>query len=168
VSKKKFKAGLESLFGDVGDDHLQGISPLLEEEEQGKTDTKPGKRKKKRSRKNFSPDLEDLFQSALEKEYKETETSTSMTQGRNTTNKKRKERPVIGIDALIRKTSTEVQDELGGISPLKKRVTLTLEKHKLEQLKSIAKSKKSYLKDVVDEIISQYLNKQTDPPQSAN
>lgn len=171
MSKKKFKAGLESLFGDTGgDDQLPGIRPLLVKEEQAKNNTRATtktKRPKRRSSKNFTSDLEGLFHSALDKEYKE-KTEKKTTVRRDTSVKKRSERPVIGIDALIRRTSTINRDDLGISTPLKKRVTFTLEKKKIEQLKSIAKSKKAYLKDIVDDIISRYLNEVNDPPPSAN
>ena len=171
MSKKKFKAGLESLFGDIGgEDQLSNVSPLLVEEEANKRKPARPKRPKKRSSKNFTADLEDLFHNALDKEYKETKERQTDYKGRDTKVKKRTERPVIGIDALIRRTTNDTKAELGVSTPLKKRVTFTLEKHKVEKLKSIAKSKKAYLKDIVDDIISQYLNKTKDPdhPPSVN
>lgn len=169
MSKKKFKAGLESLFGDTGgEDQLPGIRPLLEKEKtKSKTATISGKRPRRRSSKNFTSDLEGLFHSALDKEYKETIESNPTTK-RDRRVKKRSERPVIGIDALIRRTSSENREEVGVSTPLKKRVTFTLEKKKIEQLKSIAKSKKAYLKDIVDDIISSYLNERTNEPPRAN
>lgn len=171
MSKKKFKAGLESLFGDTGgEDQLPGIRPLLVKEKEkakSKTARLSSKRPKRRSSKNFTSDLEGLFHSALDKEYKETVENNPTTK-RDRRVKKRSERPVIGIDALIRRTSAENREEIGVSSPMKKRVTFTLEKKKIEQLKSIAKSKKAYLKDVVDDIISRYLNERTDKPTSAN
>ncbi len=171
MSKKKFKAGLESLFGNTeGEDQLPGIRPLLVEEKEktkSKTATLSGKRPRRRSSKNFTSDLEGLFHSALDKEYKE-KVENNPTTKRDRRVKKRSERPVIGIDALIRRTSSENKAELEVGTPMKKRVTFTLEKKKIEQLKSIAKSKKAYLKDVVDDIISQYLNERTDKPPSAN
>jgi len=170
VSKKKFKAGLESLFSDTGaDDQLPGIRPLLVEEEARESlDTRNRTRPKKRSSKNFTSDLEGLFHNALDKEYKEPAKKSSLASGRDTKVKKRSERPVIGIDALIRRTSAENREELKSSSPLKKRVTFSLEKKKIEKLKDIAKSKKAYLKDIVDDIISQYLDEQGDPPNNAN
>lgn len=170
MSKKKFKAGLESLFGDTGgEDQLPGIRPLLVEEEQAKEGRKTarGKRPKRRSSKNFTSDLEDLFHSALDREYEEKIDKSPATR-RDTSVKKRRERPVIGIDALIRRTSAESRNDVSVSTPLKKRVTFTLEKKKIEQLKSIAKSKKAYLKDIVDDIISDYLNERTKRPPSAN
>lgn len=170
MSKKKFKAGLESLFGDTGgDDLLPGIRPLLvEEKTKEQVHSVRSSRPRKRSSKNFTSDLEDLFHSALDKEYKENVEKKPKPQGRDTKVKKRNERPVIGIDALIRRTSNEPKEELGTSSPLKKRVTFTLEKQKIEQLKSIAKSKKAYLKDIVDDIISKYLDERSEQPPSAN
>lgn len=171
MSKKKFKAGLESLFGDTGiDDQLPGIRPLLVEEEAAKesSDRTRNRRTKKRSSKNFTSDLEGLFHSALDNEYKETVPKSSIASGRDTKVKKRRQRPVIGIDALIRRTSIENREDMASNTPLKKRVTFTLEKKKVEQLKSIAKSKKAYLKDIVDDIISEYLNGQGDPTTHAN
>ena len=171
MSKKKFKAGLESLFGDTGiDDQLPGIRPLLVEEAAAKEslDRPRNRRSKKRSSKNFTSDLEGLFHSALDKEYKETVQKSPMASGRDTKVKKRRQRPVIGIDALIRKTSMDNREDFESSTPLKKRVTFTLEKKKVEQLKSIARSKKAYLKDIVDDIISDYLNGQGDLPTHAN
>ena len=133
MSKKKFKAGLESLFSDTGaDDQLPGIRPLLVEEEARESLDTRRTRPKKRSSKNFTSDLEGLFHNALDKEYKEPVKRTSRASGRDTKVKKRSERPVIGIDALIRRTSAENREEFKSSSPLKKRVTFSLEKKKIE------------------------------------
>lgn len=170
MSKKKFKAGLESLFSDTGaDDQLPGIRPLLVEEEARESlDTRHRTRQKKRSSKNFTSDLEGLFHNAVDTEYKEPVRKSPLASRRDTKVKKRSERPVIGIDALIRRTSTENREEFKSSSPLKKRVTFSLEKKKIEKLKDIAKSKKAHLKDIVDDIISQYLEEQADRPNNAN
>lgn len=171
MSKKKFKAGLESLFSDTGaDDQLPGIRPLLVEEEARESlDTRNRTRQKKRSSKNFTSDLEGLFHNALDKEeYKKPIRKSPIAKGRDTKIKKRSDRPVIGIDALIRRTSTENREEFKSSSPLKKRLTFSLEKKKIEKLKDIAKAKKAYLKDIVDDIISQYLEERADHPNNAN
>ncbi|MFK7980570.1 MAG: hypothetical protein AB8G86_11350 [Saprospiraceae bacterium] len=169
MSKKKFKAGLESLFSDTGaDDQLPGIRPLLVEEEARESLDTRRTRPKKRSSKNFTSDLEGLFHNALDKEYKEPVRKSSLASRRDTKIKKRSDRPVIGIDALIRRTSTENREEIKSSSPLKKRITFSLEKKKIEKLKDIAKSKKAYLKDIVDDIISQYLEECADHPNNAN
>ena len=105
MSKKKFKAGLESLFGDTGiDDQLPGIRPLLVEEAAAKESSNKtrNRRPKKRSSKNFTSDLEGLFHNALDKDdYKETVQKSPVASGRDTKVKRRRQHPVIGIDALI-------------------------------------------------------------------
>lgn len=169
MSKKKFKAGLESLFGDMGDDQLPGIRDLLvEEQEEERMVENPVKKPKKRSSKNFTSNLDDLFHNALDKEFVEKREKAPMPRGRDTATKKRNLRPIIGIDALIRRTSGDNPDGFSVNTPLKKRVTLTLEKQKIEHLKNIAKSKKSYLKDVVDEIISDYLREHPEEQNNSN
>ena len=173
MSKKKFKAGLESLFGDVGtEDRLPGIRPLLVEKEKNKkaaTGKEAAKKTRKRSSKSFTTNLEDLFNDALEKETFLPTEETKATANRDTVIKKRRERPIIGIDALIRRTSTTGPDDQPTVSsPLKKRVTVTLEKKKIEKLKSIAKSQKAYLRDIVDEIISAYLKEKETTGRSAD
>ena len=164
MSKKKFKAGLESLFGNPSDDVLPGIRPLLvEEKEKNKT---ARKRTKKRSSKNFTSDLEVLFHDALEREYVEVNKETPLTKERDI--KKRNDRPIIGLDALIRRTTERKGKDSFATTPLKKRVTFTLEKKKLDQLKSIAKAKKSYLKDIIDEIVSEFLTEYPDQDEQVN
>ena len=73
---------------------------------------------------------------------------------------KAKKRRVIprsgGLDSLIRST---VEDSLMVIEPTSnnKRVSFVFDKSKLKKLKSIAKIKKAYLKDIIDEVVAEYL-----------
>ncbi len=164
LSKKKFKAGLESLFGEPV---IGGMSPFLVEkqevavkerenvtpkEEKRKVTTRRVKRRS--SSKNFTSDLETLFSDALDKEQsnqQKKKTSTTIT-------KKPTKKPVIGLDALIRKTSEGNYETKYASTPLKKRLTITMERKKLEQLKTIAREKKAYLRDIIDELVSEYLS----------
>ena len=153
MSKKKFKAGLESLFDDSA---VAGMSPFLVEEV--KPEIKTVKKIKKRSSsKDFTSDLESLFSTAVDKEVQE-QSKQQQIKGKATAIKKRSDRPVIGIDALIRKT---IEDKKEGAIPnsSKKRITITMEKQKLEKLKKIAKEKKTYLRTIMDELVSDYLSK---------
>ena len=155
MSKKKFKAGLESLFGDTA---VEGMSPLLVEEKKPKIKKTVKKIKKRSSSKNFTSDLENLFSTAVDKEVKEQKRQQQI-KGKATAIKKRSDRPVIGIDALIRKTIEDKKEGEADVSSLKKRLTITLEKQKLEKLKKIAKEKKTYLRTLMDELVSDYLAK---------
>ncbi len=153
MSKKKFKAGLESLFGDPA---IEGMSPFLVEEKKPKIKTV--KKRKRSNSKNFTSDLETLFSTAVDKEVKEQKRQQQI-KGKATAIKKRSDRPVIGIDALIRKTIEDKKEGATDVSSLKKRLTITLEKKKLEKLKKIAKEKKTYLRTIMDELVSDYLSK---------
>ena len=69
---------------------------------------------------------------------------------------KRVRRPLSGLDALIRppvETSSTNYD-----AKAKKRVSFVFERKKLEKLKKIARSKKSYLKDILGDIVSGYID----------
>ena len=163
MSKKKFKAGLESLFGEPA---IGGMSPFLVEEktvavaekeqvtpkeEKIKPITK--RAKKRSSSKNFTSDLETLFSDALDKEQanqqKKTKTSSTIT-------KKPTEKPIIGLDALIRKTSEGNYETKYASTPLKKRLTITMERQKLEALKTIARKKKAYLRAIIGVLVTDY------------
>ncbi len=154
MSKKKFKAGLESLFGDPA---VAGMTPFLVEEEKPKIKTVK-KIRKRSSSKNFTSDLETLFSTAVDNEIQEQKKQQQI-KGKVTTIKKRSDRPVIGIDALIRRTIEDKKEGLTDVVSLKKRLTITLEKQKLEKLKKIAKEKKTYLRTIMDELVSEYLSK---------
>jgi len=165
LSKKKFKAGLESLFGEPA---IGGMSPFLVEEktvavqEEEKVTPKEDKRKptrraKRRSgSKNFTSDLETLFSNALDKEQTNQQKRKKKTS--STITKKPTEKPIIGLDALIRKTSEGNYETKYASTPLKKRLTITMERKKLEELKTIAREKKAYLRDIIDELVSEYLS----------
>ncbi len=154
MSKKKFKAGLESLFGDPA---VAGMTPFLVEKEKPKIKTVK-KIRKRSSSKNFTSDLETLFSTAVDNEIQEQKKQQQI-KGKVTTIKKRSDRPVIGIDALIRRTIEDKKEGLTDVVSLKKRLTITLEKQKLEKLKKIAKEKKTYLRTIMDELVSEYLSK---------
>ena len=159
MSKKKFKAGLESLFGEIA---VEGMTPYLVEDKQPKeTETIVKKSRSRSSSKNFTADLETLFSDALDKEYKEQKNTPKSVKGKQTEIKKRSDKPIIGLDALIRKTIKEKKGDIREVAALKKRLTITLEKKKLEQLKLIAKEKKTYLRTLIDELVSEYLSNQS-------
>lgn len=164
MSKKKFKAGLESLFGEPA---VSGMSPFLVEEvavkekvatkkEQPKPIVK--KVRKRSSSKNFTSNLESLFSGAIDKEQVKQKQQKTLP----TLSKKRSDKPIIGLDALIRKTSEGNYEAKYASTPLKKRLTITMERQKLEELKTIARQKKAYLRDIIDELVSGYLDQIND------
>jgi hypothetical protein len=153
VSKKRFTDGLESLFGVSEGGNLPEESPLLAETEV-RVVTKPkAKKVRKRGSKNFTSDLDSLFEDTLENAIEETKTEYQQS---NKPDKKRKQlRPVSGLDALIRRTLESGEAEVS--YDKRKRVTFVFEKSKVEKLKRIAKAQKVYLKDILGEIVKDYL-----------
>lgn len=179
MSKKKFKKGLESLFGDFGGEPIEDVVLELEntedyhsEPEKSKAHAKKDSSKRANAGKNFTVDLDSLFQEVMHesieeqfelKKEKEKEKKKNKNQKTESKSKpEKKKRRVIprsgGIDSLIRSTVEGSMMEIESTSN-KKRVSFVFDKVKLKKLKTIAKLKKSYLKDVIDEVVAEYLSK---------
>ena len=152
-SKKKFKAGLESLFGTEKDQEtLAEESPLLVKT-QALVKKKKEKRVKKASGKNFTSDLDSLFEDSVKETIKEqAQTLVRGSKSEKKQARRRNKKPLIGLDALIQRTYDGVDD-----SDFKKRVTVVLEKKKVEKLKKIAKSEKKYLKDILGNLVNEFM-----------
>lgn len=155
MSKKKFTDGLESLFGNTSEENFGSAGLLLDEEPKTKTTA----RRRGNSRKNFTTDLDSLLEDAL----KETIIEQKQQAGKHLENKsksiqniQRNRKPLSGLDALIRRTVEGSTIEIS--NDAKKRVTFVFEKQKLEKLKRIARIEKAYLKDILSQIVSEYIH----------
>jgi len=131
-------------------------SPLLERTE--KTESAkakkeaPKRKKRSKSGKNFTSDLDTLFEAALNENLKEKNFEDTL----NSRNGRRSKRPpIVGLDALIQKTTDDNID----YTSTKKRVTFIFEKKKLDKLKRIAKLEKAYLKDIIGRIVGEHISK---------
>ena len=71
----------------------------------------------------------------------------------------RSTRPRGGLDLLIRQTSEETYIEYESEN---KRVTFVFDKKKLQRLKMIAKSQKAFLKDIIGDVVSKYIEEYED------
>lgn len=168
MSKKNLKDGLESLFGGpaIAEPSLPENSPLLERtERQEKPKSAKGstaRRKKTKSRKNFTSDLDSLFEAVLHENIREKKFEEELESGQR---KRANKRPaVVGLDALIQKTTDDNFD----YTSTKKRVTFIFEKKKLDKLKKIAKLEKAYLKDIIGKIVGQHISKYDEEGQLKN
>jgi hypothetical protein len=158
VSKKKFLDGLESLFGHASDDNLSEDSPLLSKEKpKGRSKVKVTRRRRKgASSKNFTSDLDSLFEDALQETMQEhAHKITKGLDAHTLSTKKRNRKPLSGLDALIRNTSDvnfehELQESI-------RRVSFAFDAKKYKKLKNIAKEEKAYIKDILSRIITDYL-----------
>lgn len=149
MAKKRFTDDLSGLFED---NYLTGTDTAAQEDEEAVEVSVPvrtKKAKKKISSKNFTQNL-DVFLSDDQRRAAAGRTAERQAPRRRT-----------GLDYLIRST---VQDEDRAAPtepavPDTKRVTLIFNKEHLVTLKEQAKERKMYLKDVVQEMVAQYLEK---------
>ncbi|RMG85864.1 MAG: hypothetical protein D6714_05165 [Bacteroidetes bacterium] len=157
LSKKKFTEGLESIFGDTSKDPYGGAALITEEQE---PEVKTARKKRTRSRKNFTTDLDSLLEDALKDSFMEPEGKPSPEKGlehktKSAQHSTRPQKPLTGLDALIRRTVETSKIEVNDRT--KKRITVVFEKEKIEKLKKIARAEKAYLKDIMDKIVSEFL-----------
>ena len=152
MAKKKFTSGLESVFGDTSEAYVPGADVLSPLKKKGKK-TKTSKKRRSKS-KNFTSDLDSLFESALDSALVESRSDTSAR--RSKTFKKRVKKPSItGLDALIRST---VEDNYEEVVPKElRRVTFTTRKEYVLRLKQIARQENKYIKDILSKLLEGYL-----------
>ncbi len=161
MAKKNFIDGLDSIFGDESKSGNEDLTIITKE----KTKSKTGRKSK--SSKDFTADLDSLLQEALqesvEKHVSKKKKSLPVAKTKRNPKRGRIKRTLSGLDALIRQTvetsEIEVQEGEYDVSkPRKKRVTFSFDKEKVDKLKTIARKEKSYIKDIVNSIVSEYID----------
>ena len=110
------------------------------------------KSRRKLSGKNFTQDLDAYLSDSFAAEAKATEPTP-----RPKPQSRRRRRS--GLDLLIQSTISDDPDRQprGGNAPETKRVTLIFNKEHLASLKEMAKERNVYLKDLVGEMVEEYL-----------
>lgn len=116
--------------------------------------TKTTKARRKLSSKGFTADLDAFLSDSFERTTEDQKTSSAPASAPKKPRRRRK----TGLDLLIRSTVTdEDRSPRGANAPDTKRVTLIFNKEHLATLKEQAKERGMYLKDVVQEMVSGYL-----------
>lgn len=166
MSKKKFTDGLESIFvPDPAEAMGRGSAFLRNPFEPGAKSDEAAVTPKKTApaRKNFTTDLDSLLEEALQESFveqlqKSQPSAESKAQVFHQQTHRR--RPLTGIDMLIRRTvqagNLEVEEDEASAT---KRLTITFDKRKLEKLKQIARMEKTYLKDILGDIVAEFIRK---------
>jgi hypothetical protein len=154
MSKKRFSSGLDDLFSDF---HESSVGGAISEISVRTTTTE----RKAPSIKSFSSDLDALLQDALEEsihkyEARSTEKALNSKSKSKTKSTEQHTESHSGLDALIRQT-IDIQalekEEQSGI----KRLTVAVDRSKLEKLKTIARMENAYLKDLLVGLIDEYI-----------
>jgi len=145
-NKKTFAIGLDALFGE------DSSSTNVKETKEDKNNSTTAQQAKKGPRKSFSNDLDLFFQDAVEEVVKEAQNSIED----SGSTIKRRTKPDFGLDSLIRSTI-----ETGQLveKSKKKRISFTFDENSIDQLKEIAKQEKARVRDIVSELISEYIEK---------
>lgn len=144
MAKKNFKSGLGDLLSDALD--MPKEKPIPKKRTSRKTTSK------KKVTKSFMSDLDTLLQESIEEGVQEQ--ASKIKEGKPKTVIKRK-KPLFGLDALIRETVETSKVEVTPQST--KRVTFIFDEDKIEKLQKIARLKKAYVKDIINEIVSEYI-----------
>lgn len=157
MSKKRFSEGLDDLFSDA---HAGQHGNLFA----GDTAVAPS-HERKSVHKNFMADLDSLLQEALEEsleryESNQPDTTTPSGKTKATGANISYRAPLTGLDALIRQT-IDVQEIATDEETGKKRLTVTVDRSKLEKLKAIARLENSYMKDLLIHLIDEYIEEYT-------
>lgn len=181
-NKKSFSDNLEILFQErMLDDNAQDNLSMIESDKDsnkkgnkgkgGATATKTNKagtsskktKKGKTTRKSFSTNLEQFFKDSISGVLDGVVTEGVITGVKRNMVGKGKKR-AIGLDLLIKRTTDEnVKDKsTHSKSTATKRVTVLLDTEKLEELKRIAKLEKRRLHQIIDELVSEYIETKDD------
>lgn len=156
MSKKRFSEGLDDLFSDskgtVGGlfAHDAAVASPAQERRGG--------------HKNFMSDLDSLLQEALDESLEKFETNRSdntapSNKSKSAARQMSNELPH-GLDALIRQT-IDVQEIITDEATGKRRLTVAVDKSKIEKLKTIARLENSYMKDLLVSLIDEYIEEYT-------
>jgi hypothetical protein len=144
MAKKNFKSGLGDLLSDALD--MPKEKPAPKKQTTRKTTSK------KKVTKSFMSDLDGFLQDAIEEGVQDQ--ATKIKTGKPKAAVKRK-KPLFGLDALIRET---VETSRVEVTPQNtKRVTFIFDEEKIEKLQKIARLKKAYVKDIINDIVSEYI-----------
>ncbi len=159
MAKKRFTDGLESLMGESSGSKAQVKELLLFPELV--SDPPPPKYEKRASQKGFAAELQSFLTEAFEESFEaqmsllERDMDSSSHQQQAASSSKPVRRPPTGLDALIRST---IEPETMNVQEYPtRRIVLTFDEEKIEKLQKIANVKKTVLKDMISEIVSNFI-----------
>lgn len=160
MSKKRFSEGLDDLFSNSHASHGELFgNALVMTSPSATADRKPS------AHKSFVTDLDSLLQEALDESLERYESnqpdSVSASAKTKASNPNALRAPArSGLDLLIRQT-IDVQEIATDENSGKKRLTVAVDRPKLEKLKAIARLENAFLKDLLVSVLDEYIEEYT-------
>ncbi|MBL7828332.1 MAG: hypothetical protein JNJ57_17000 [Saprospiraceae bacterium] len=154
MAKKRFSEGLDDLFSDS----KATVNDLFGS---ATTAAQPAQ-ERRHGHKNFMSDLDSLLQEALEESLANQTDDTAPVSNKSKSTVRRSDPDALphGLDALIRQT-IDIQEIVTDEASGKKRLTVAVDKTKIEKLKTIARMENAFLKDLLVELIDSYIQEYT-------
>ncbi len=152
MSKKKFNEGLESLFVEMVQE-ASAANSALQDASSG-SDGGGTAAQKRPVGKKFGEDMDSFLKNAFEESF-ERQMRSDFSPADEAAIKRRSHRPVGGLDALIRNTVQPQEVHFDENST--RRLTLVFDELKLKKLREIARLEKTYLKDIIDDIVAEFI-----------
>lgn len=158
MAKKRFTDNFESLFGEPLDDQQPQEQTGTGKQAAGAKGTAADEDRKKLSGKDFSDSLqsflEETFEASFERQLAEKQEQSDSSNPPAPKPTRRRS----SLDLLIRSTVEPSKIEVDE-QDRRRRITLTFEPQKLEKLRSIAKLEQAMLKDIINDIVGEYIRK---------
>jgi hypothetical protein len=154
MSKKKFTSGIDDIFSNANTGE-QGVS-IVEES----TNAGPNQHVRRQGgHKTFVTNLDSLLAEITDDSYFSEPQADSMNRpGKSKGGSQGGYRaPVTGLDALIRQTLVGIEGE--DEETTKRRISVIVDKIKLDRLKTIARMEGAFMKDIIAELIESYVQK---------
>ena len=155
MSKKRFSEGLDDLFSSnhASSGEMFGNAVVF-------TAPAAATDRKLSAHKSFMTDLDSLLQDALDESmerYESNQPDAAASSKTKSTRSDAMRAPMrSGLDNLIRQT-IDVQDLTMDETTGKKRLTVAVDRPKLEKLKAIARLENAFLKDLLVSLIDEYI-----------
>lgn len=113
--------------------------------------------KKKVSGKDFTDSLQSFLSETFEESFERQLAETPKPEPEEKPKRVRRRRS--SLDMLIRSTVEPTKIEIEGDTPKRRKITLTFEPQKLEKLRHIARVERAMLKDIINEIVGEYIQR---------
>ncbi len=137
MSKKNFIDGMESIFTDSAENNIQEEANIFSYEAKSVRD--PGEVFSSKKTSSSDPDEDYDYEEATSEK------------------KKTHKKPLTGLDLLIRNTTGEGPSHHTGAN--QRKISFVFDKNLLSKLKAIASSEKTYFRELVTDVLKQFVAK---------